>query len=64
MGEILFLDNESEMNNTFTVKKKKKLPIQMQENITSSTKNQNWTWGCIFLLGHCLSWAGWIVFQV
>ncbi|CAL5186624.1 unnamed protein product [Lathyrus oleraceus] len=41
---------------------------QMQENITlqidnSSTKNQNWTWGCIFLLGHCLSWAGWIVFQ-
>ncbi|CAI8594941.1 unnamed protein product [Vicia faba] len=41
---------------------------QIQENITlqideSSTNNQNWTWGCIFLLGHCLSWAGWIVFQ-
>lgn len=31
----------------------------------SSTKNvQNWTWGCIYLLGHCLSWAGWMVFQV
>lgn len=30
----------------------------------SSTKMQNWTWGCIYLLGHCLSWAGWIVFQV
>ncbi|XP_057443479.1 WAT1-related protein At3g18200 [Lotus japonicus] len=30
----------------------------------SSTKNvQNWTWGCIYLLGHCLSWAGWMVFQ-
>ncbi|XP_027359450.1 WAT1-related protein At3g18200 [Abrus precatorius] len=29
----------------------------------SSTKTQNWTWGCIYLLGHCLSWAGWIVFQ-
>ncbi|AES76571.1 putative EamA domain-containing protein [Medicago truncatula] len=29
----------------------------------SSTKMQNWTWGCIYLLGHCLSWAGWIVFQ-
>ncbi|XP_020218198.1 WAT1-related protein At3g18200 [Cajanus cajan] len=29
----------------------------------SPTKMQNWTWGCIYLLGHCLSWAGWIVFQ-
>ncbi|XP_061374600.1 WAT1-related protein At3g18200 [Gastrolobium bilobum] len=29
----------------------------------SSTKIQNWIWGCIFLLGHCLSWAGWMVFQ-
>ncbi|KAL5748839.1 hypothetical protein ACOSQ2_026136 [Xanthoceras sorbifolium] len=29
-----------------------------------STKNiQNWTWGCIFLLGHCVSWAGWMVLQ-
>ncbi|KAE8665005.1 Protein WALLS ARE THIN 1 [Hibiscus syriacus] len=23
----------------------------------------NWTWGCIYLVGHCLSWAGWLVFQ-
>ncbi|MBA0690036.1 hypothetical protein Goari_007734, partial [Gossypium aridum] len=23
---------------------------------------QNWTLGCIYLLGHCLSWAGWLVF--
>ncbi|KAK8267305.1 hypothetical protein V6Z12_D12G303900 [Gossypium hirsutum] len=23
----------------------------------------NWTLGCIYLLGHCLSWAGWLVFQ-
>ncbi|GFP94636.1 wat1-related protein at3g18200 [Phtheirospermum japonicum] len=29
----------------------------------SATKVQNWTWGCIFLLGHCLSWAGWMVLQ-
>ncbi|CAN1266916.1 WAT1-related protein At3g18200 [Linum perenne] len=28
-----------------------------------SKKLQNWTWGCIYLLGHCLSWAGWMVFQ-
>ncbi|WVZ14432.1 hypothetical protein V8G54_011998 [Vigna mungo] len=31
--------------------------------VDQSTKTQNWTWGCIYLLGHCLSWAGWIVFQ-
>ncbi|KAK2397411.1 protein-serine/threonine phosphatase [Trifolium repens] len=41
---------------------------QIQEENTlkideSSTNMQNWTWGCIYLLGHCLSWAGWIVFQ-
>ncbi|XP_021897560.1 WAT1-related protein At3g18200 [Carica papaya] len=29
----------------------------------SERKAQNWTWGCIYLLGHCLSWAGWMVFQ-
>ncbi|KAL9324451.1 hypothetical protein ACSQ67_009308 [Phaseolus vulgaris] len=32
-------------------------------DVDQSTKAQNWTWGCIYLLGHCLSWAGWIVFQ-
>ncbi|CAI9785791.1 unnamed protein product [Fraxinus pennsylvanica] len=29
----------------------------------NTTKIQNWTWGCIFLLGHYLSWAGWMVLQ-
>lgn len=29
-----------------------------------TSKVQNWRWGCIYLLGHCLSWAGWMVFQV
>ncbi|RDX92586.1 WAT1-related protein [Mucuna pruriens] len=38
--------------------------IDTSEVDQSSTKVQNWTWGCIYLLGHCLSWAGWIVFQV
>lgn len=37
----------------------------MEESmVLSSDKVQNWTWGCIFLLGHCLSWAGWMVLQV
>lgn len=27
-------------------------------------KVENWRWGCVYLLGHCLSWAGWMVFQV
>ncbi|KAK6261390.1 hypothetical protein QUC31_007206, partial [Theobroma cacao] len=34
----------------------------MEEDM-SSKNMQNWTWGCIYLLGHCLSWAGWLVFQ-
>ncbi|CAH9141669.1 unnamed protein product [Cuscuta epithymum] len=24
---------------------------------------KNWTMGCIFLIGHCLSWASWLVLQ-
>ncbi|KAJ4838972.1 hypothetical protein Tsubulata_017376 [Turnera subulata] len=34
----------------------------MQEDMFSK-KTQNWTWGCLYLLGHCLSWAGWMVLQ-
>ncbi|MBA0722212.1 hypothetical protein Golax_002901 [Gossypium laxum] len=24
---------------------------------------KNWTLGCLFLIGHCLSWSGWLVLQ-
>lgn len=26
-------------------------------------RGKNWTLGCLFLVGHCLSWAGWLVLQ-
>ncbi|GFS46454.1 walls Are Thin 1 [Actinidia rufa] len=26
-------------------------------------EGKNWTLGCLFLIGHCLSWAGWLVLQ-
>ncbi|XP_057504376.1 protein WALLS ARE THIN 1-like [Actinidia eriantha] len=26
-------------------------------------EGKNWTLGCVFLIGHCLSWAGWLVLQ-
>lgn len=26
-------------------------------------KGKNWTLGCVFLIGHCLSWSGWLVLQ-
>ena len=29
-----------------------------------ANKTQNYTWGCIYILGHFLSWAGWMVFEV
>ncbi|XVE58740.1 hypothetical protein DITRI_Ditri04bG0193300 [Diplodiscus trichospermus] len=35
----------------------------MEEGEISSKKMLNWTWGCIYLIGHCLSWAAWLVFQ-
>ncbi|EPS58283.1 hypothetical protein M569_16532, partial [Genlisea aurea] len=29
----------------------------------SSSTGKNWTLGCVFLIGHCLSWSGWLVLQ-
>ncbi|XP_009387815.2 protein WALLS ARE THIN 1 [Musa acuminata AAA Group] len=26
-------------------------------------KAKNWTLGCLYLIGHCLSWSGWLVLQ-
>ncbi|KAI5392874.1 protein WALLS ARE THIN 1 [Lathyrus oleraceus] len=26
-------------------------------------EGKNWTLGCVYLIGHCLSWSGWLVFQ-
>ncbi|KAF5201482.1 Wat1-related protein [Thalictrum thalictroides] len=37
-------------------------PVDNDDIIPAKTV-QNWTWGCIYLFGHCLSWAGWLVFQ-
>ncbi|EXC25201.1 Auxin-induced protein 5NG4 [Morus notabilis] len=40
--------------------------VQVQGNASAEEiprNAQNWTWGCIYLLGHCLSWASWMVFQ-
>ncbi|PIA33459.1 hypothetical protein AQUCO_04100115v1 [Aquilegia coerulea] len=34
-----------------------------EDDIIFAKTVQNWTWGCIYLFGHCLSWAGWLVFQ-
>ncbi|XP_010549098.1 PREDICTED: WAT1-related protein At3g18200 [Tarenaya hassleriana] len=34
-----------------------------EETYLHESKSQNWTFGCLYLLGHCLSWAGWMVLQ-
>ncbi|CAF2054393.1 unnamed protein product [Brassica napus] len=33
------------------------------DEIESINKSQNWTLGCLYLMGHCLSWAAWMVLQ-
>ncbi|XP_051149993.1 protein WALLS ARE THIN 1-like isoform X2 [Andrographis paniculata] len=33
------------------------------EGSNSSDRNKNWTLGCLYLIGHCLSWSGWLVLQ-
>lgn len=29
----------------------------------SESSSKNWTLGCLYLIGHCLSWSGWLVLQ-
>ncbi|KAJ4733830.1 WAT1-related protein [Rhynchospora pubera] len=29
----------------------------------NDSNGKNWTLGCIYLIGHCLSWSGWLVLQ-
>ncbi|WVZ91652.1 hypothetical protein U9M48_037796 [Paspalum notatum var. saurae] len=32
-------------------------------NDGNDTTKKNWTLGCVYLIGHCLSWSGWLVLQ-
>ncbi|WCJ35267.1 nodulin MtN21 /EamA-like transporter family protein [Euphorbia peplus] len=43
-------------------------PSTVQANIAmfeslGDAKGKSWTLGCIYLIGHCLSWSGWLVLQ-
>ncbi|KAJ8540953.1 hypothetical protein K7X08_001769 [Anisodus acutangulus] len=41
-------------------------PLQRTSSVLlalGDANGKNWTLGCIFLIGHCLSWAGWLVLQ-
>ncbi|KAL1343882.1 hypothetical protein HN51_017816 [Arachis hypogaea] len=29
----------------------------------AAEEGKNWTLGCVYLIGHCLSWSGWLVLQ-
>lgn len=33
------------------------------DEIESINKSQNWTLGYLYLMGHCLSWGGWMVLK-
>lgn len=34
-----------------------------QDIVSETTSSKNWTLGCLYLIGHCLSWSGWLVLQ-
>ncbi|XP_044510303.1 protein WALLS ARE THIN 1-like [Mangifera indica] len=38
------------------------LPTPMFVSL-GDAKGKNWTLGCIYLIGHCLSWSAWLVLQ-
>jgi drug/metabolite transporter (DMT)-like permease len=38
-------------------------PQPQQLAVAVAAGNKSWTLGCVFLLGHCVSWSGWLVLQ-
>lgn len=38
-------------------------PLMSSLPSLGDAKGKNWTLGCIYLIGHCLSWSGWLVLQ-
>ncbi|XP_052144567.1 protein WALLS ARE THIN 1-like [Oryza glaberrima] len=38
-------------------------PQPQQLAFAVAAGNNSWTLGCVFLLGHCVSWSGWLVLQ-
>ncbi|KAF2324638.1 hypothetical protein GH714_015830 [Hevea brasiliensis] len=38
-------------------------PSSPMFNSLGDARGKNWTLGCIYLIGHCLSWSGWLVLQ-
>lgn len=52
------------LHQTVTEQSEGNLVAQLERIMGSPTNSaHNITWGCIFLLGHCVSWAGWMVYQ-
>lgn len=38
-------------------------PLQVSFLAAVAGEGKNWTLGCVYLIGHCLSWSGWLVLQ-
>ncbi|CAO2200326.1 unnamed protein product [Urochloa humidicola] len=36
---------------------------KQQLTMIAGGEMKNWTLGCVYLIGHCLSWSGWLVLQ-
>lgn len=41
----------------------KLLLVPQQQQQVAVGGDKNWTLGCVYLIGHCLSWSGWLVLQ-
>ena len=40
-----------------------KTNMQVSWSAAMAGEGKNWTLGCVYLIGHCLSWSGWLVLQ-
>ncbi|PWZ27054.1 Protein WALLS ARE THIN 1 [Zea mays] len=39
------------------------VPVPMPAPGGGNNNNKSWALGCVYLMGHCLSWSGWLVLQ-
>lgn len=62
-GPTIFAPSRSLTANHYTV------PVSTAPETTAvlwladAARGKSWTLGCVYLIGHCLSWSGWLVLQ-
>lgn len=61
-GPTIYSPGPHLQNDTTTTTSSSSMPLFASLGL-GDANGKSWTLGCIYLIGHCLSWSGWLVMQ-